>query len=242
MLLSRQGDVVSQTLSTTAGAAGAEPASADPARSLWRLAGGLALAHVVLLLAGIALAESPLFQEGTEGIQEGYVEGNMVRTMAGGMVETLGFVLLIPTLVFLSRAMGRRTEVGRWASQTALMAGIAYVAVTMAVGFPAGAAALYGAQHGLDLDTAFAINNIRIFSYFLSLSLLATHAIGVAIAARQDNMMRRWVGWGGLLTGTVLLLSVPAAGIGQQDWGTVVWLVWWIGLAVSMLRHRPQGS
>ncbi len=107
----------------------------QPTRALWRAAGGFALAHVVLMLAGIALAESPLFQDGTKGIQEGYVEGNMARTMAGGMVETLAFVLLIPALVFLARAVGRRTEVGRWAAQTALMAGMGYVAVTMAVGF-----------------------------------------------------------------------------------------------------------
>jgi hypothetical protein len=108
--------------------------------------------------------------------------------MAGGMIETLGFVLLIPALVFLARAIGRRTDIGRWAAQTALMAGMGYVAVTMAVGFPAGAASLYGAEHGLDLETAFALNNVRIFGYFLSLSLLGAHAIGLAIAARQDQV------------------------------------------------------
>ena len=219
-------------------------ASTRPAttRKLWRVAGGFALAHVVLIVAGIAQQDGPLFQEGTEGIQNGYAEGNMARTMAGGMIETLGFLLLIPALVFLARAVGRQTEAGRWAAQSALMAGIGYVAVTMAVGFPAGGAALYGAQHGLDLDTAFAINNIRIFGYFLSLALLGTHAIGLAIAARQDRIMTRWVGWGGLFTGVVLLASVPAAGIGQQDWGTLVWLVWWIGVAVCLFRHRPNAT
>ncbi|MBA2445111.1 MAG: hypothetical protein H0V49_07255 [Nocardioidaceae bacterium] len=112
-----------------------------PTTSLWRAAGGFALAHVVLILAGIGFQGGvPLFQEGTEGIQDRYVEGDMARIMAGGMIETLGFVLLIPALVFLARAIGRRTEVGRWAAQTALMAGMGYVAVTMAVGFPAGGA------------------------------------------------------------------------------------------------------
>jgi len=164
-----------------------------PARH-WRLAGGFALGHVALLLAGLALQRSPLFSEGTAGIQRSYVEGPMARTLAGGMIEVLGFLLLGPALAFLASAIGRRTTGGRWATQTALLAGMAYVAVTMAVGLPAGAAALYGAQQGLDVEAAFAINNIRIFGYFLSLSLLGLHAIGLAIAARQDQVLTRWVG------------------------------------------------
>lgn len=230
---------MSQTASRTPAIPRDRPATSAPPRTLWRVAGGFALAHVVLLVGGIALQDGPLFAEGTAGIQAGYVEGDMARTMAGGMVETLGFVLLVPALVFLAQAIGRHTATGRWAAQSALMAGVGYVAVTMAVGFPAGGAALYGAQNGLDVDTAFAINNIRIFAYFLSLALLGAHAIGLAVAARQDEVMTRWVGGGGLLTGAVLLASVPAAAVGQQDWGTLVWLVWWIGVAVGLFRHRP---
>lgn len=233
---------MSQTLPNETLTRQGEPIADSGSRTLWRAAGGFAIAHVVFILAGIALQDSPLFQEGTKGIQQGYVEGNLQHTMAGGMLEGVGFVLLIPALVFLARAIGRRTETGRWAAQTALMAGMGYVAVTMAVGFPAGAAALYGAQHDLDLDTAFAINNIRIFSYFLSMFLLGAHAIGLAIAARLDRIMTRWVGWGGLVSGAVLLASVPLTAIGQQDWGTLVWLVWWIGVAVSLLRHQPDAS
>ena len=231
---------MSNNVSTETQAATAEPTLDLAGRNLWRVAGGLALAHVVLLVLGITQQSSPLFQEGVEGIRRGYAEGNMTRTLTAGMVEVFGFVLLIPALVFLARAIGRRTEAGRWASQTALMAGMAYVAVTFAVGFPAGAAALYGAQRGLDLETAFAINNIRIFGYFLSLALLGAHAIGMAIAARQDAIMSRWLRWGGLFTGAVLVASVPAAAIGQQDWGTLVWLVWWVGLGVWLLRHRQH--
>ena len=231
---------MSTETSTAPGTATAALASSPPARRLWQLAGTFAAAHVGLLVLGIALQDSPLFQEGVAGIQRGYVEGDMAATIGGGMIESFGFVLLVPALVFLSRAIGRRTEAGRWASQTALAAGLAYIAVTMAVGLPAGAAALYGAQQGLDVDTAFAINNIRIFGYFLSLALLGAHAIGLALAARQDGVMRRWIGWGGLGTGVVLLISVPAATVGQQDWGTLVWLIWWVGVAVCLLRHRPD--
>lgn len=174
--------------------AGPEPA--DPPRRLWRLAGALALAHVVVSFGVIPLQNAPLFQEGPAGITRTYGAGHLERSVAGGILGAFGFVLLLPVLVFLARAVGRRTEAGRWAAQTGLLAGVAYVAVILAAGYPAGGAALYGTQHGLDVDTAFALNNLRVFAYFLSLFLLGLHALGVAIAARQDGWLPRWGGAG----------------------------------------------
>jgi hypothetical protein len=207
-------------------------------RRLWQIAGILAIAHVVLIPIGIALQGSPLLSDGRQGIVESYVEGDMARTFTGGVLEAFGFLLLIPVLVFLARAFGRRTEAGGWAAQTGLMCGLAYVAVTFAVGFPAGAAAMYGAQHGLDVDAAFALNNVRIFGYFLSLLLLGASTLGIAISALADGVHRRWIGGFGVVTGVALLASTPLAGIGQQDWGTLVWMVWFVGVGVLALRHR----
>ena len=167
-----------------------------------------------------------------------YVEGDLTRTFTGGILEAFGFLLLIPALVFLARAFGRRTEAGAWAAQAGLMCGLAYVAVTFAVGFPAGAAAMYGAQHGLDVDAAFALNNVRIFSYFLSLLLIGGSTLGIAISALADGVHRRWIGGFGVVTGVALLASTPLAGIGQQDWGGLVHLVWFVGVGVLLLRHR----
>lgn len=206
-------------------------------RPLWRVAGGLALAHVLLMLVGVMTSGTPTIHEGQEGIEHSYVEGSLARIFTGGYVETLAFVLLVPVLVFLGRAFGRRSEAGGWASQSAAFAGLAYVAVVVAGGFAAGAAAAWGAHHGLALEQALAINNIRNFAYFLSLALLGGHAIGLGLAARSDRVMTRWVGWGGPLVGTVLVLAVPATVAGVQDGATLVWLVWWVGLAVLMLRH-----
>ena len=118
------------------------------------------------------------------------------------------------------------------------MCGLAYVAVTFAVGFPAGAAAMYGAQHGLDVDAAFALNNVRIFCYFLSLLLIGGSTLGIAISALADGVHRRWIGGFGIVTGVALLASTPLAGIGQQDWGGLVHLVWFVGVGVLLLRHR----
>lgn len=209
---------------------------------LWQVAGALALTHVVLIPVGIALQRGPLFADGVDGITDAYVQGDLTRSFTGGVLEAFGFLLLVPALVFLARALGRRTELGGWAAQTGLMCGLAYVAVTFAVGFPAGAAAMYGAQHGLDVDAAFALNNVRIFSYFLSLLLLAGSTLGIAVSALQDGTHRRWIGGFGLATGVALLASTPLAGIGQQDWGTLVWMVWFVGVGVLLVRHRESAG
>jgi hypothetical protein len=207
-------------------------------RRLWQIAGILAIAHVVLIPIGIALQGGPLLSDGRAGIVESYVNGDLARSFTGGVLESFAFLLLIPALVFLARAFGRRTEAGGWAAQTGLMCGLAYVAVTFAVGFPAGAAAMYGAQHGLDVDAAFALNNVRIFGYFLSLLLLGGSTLGIAVSALADGVHGRWIGGFGVVTGVALLASTPLAGIGQQDWGTLVWMVWFVGVGVLALRHR----
>ena len=209
---------------------------------LWKAAGGLALGHVVLMLTGVIMMETPTVHEGQAGVEHSYVEGNLTQIFAGGYVEMIAFVLIIPVFVFLARAIGRRTEVGRWAAQTAAAAGLAYVAVVVAGGFAAGAAAAYGAKQGLDLQTVLTVNNIRNFAYFLSLALLGAHAIGLGTAALSDRTMTRWVGWGGIGTGIVLVTAVPAGSIGLQDYATLVWLVWFIGVAVCLLRHRDVES
>lgn len=209
---------------------------------LWQTAGVLGLAHVALIPIGISLQQSPLFADGVAGIQDSYVDGDFARTATGGILEAFGFLLFVPALVFLARALGRRTEAGGWAAQSGLMCGLAYVAVTFAVGFPAGAAAMYGAQHGLDVETAFALNNVRIFGYFLSLLLLAGSTLGIALSAVADGAHPRWFGGFGVVTGIALLASTPLSLVGLQDWGTLVWMVWFTGVCVLMVRHREAAA
>ena len=215
----------------------ADPAAAVPAAH-WRVAGWLALVHVVALFGGIALQDGARIGEGRDGIVRAYVEGDMARTMTGGYVELLGFVAMLPVLVFLARVVGRRTEAGRWAAQTALLAGLGYLVLTFAPGMAAGAAAMHAAQNGVDVDTAWVLNNLRVLSYVISFLFLGTHAIGLGVAALTDRRFARWIGWGGVLTGAALFVSVPLTALDLHDLGTLVWLVWWVGVAVLLLRHR----
>ena len=203
---------------------------------LWRTGGLLAGGHVLLMVTGILVQSTPSLSEGEAGILRYYTRGDMTRIFSGGYVELIGFVLLLPVVVLLATELGRRTEAGRWASTSAGAFGVGYVAMTVGSGLAPGAAALWGTHHGLDPATALVVNDVRNFAFFLGLALLGAHTLGVALAALADGWAPRTVGWGGVATGTVLLASVPLAGAGLADAATLVWIVWWVALAVTMVR------
>lgn len=213
------------------------PPAAVP-RRLWRLAGGFALVYVACFLITVVMTGQPTVHAGQEAIEHSFVDGNLTRVMTGGVVILLGFVALLPAMTFLARTVGRRTEAGRWAAQTAAAAGVLYVAIIVGSGFAPGAASLWGLHHGLDLDTVLAVNNIRNFAYFVVMPVMGAYTICVGLSALSDRILTRWVGWGGLLVGTALLLAIPAAAVGIQ-YGMPLWLLWWLGVGVSLLRHDP---
>jgi hypothetical protein len=206
---------------------------------LWRLAGILAIAHIVALFAGFSQEKSAMLTATADATKATYVEATLGRVLAGGYVESVAFVLFLPVIVFLARAIGRRSEAARWATQTALTAGICYVAITLASGMAAGAAALYGAQHGVtDGATLALVGNVRNFAYYLSLLVLGAHAIGTGIAAVLDGTMKHWVGWGGICTGILLLGGVATEGLTDTaDYAVLPWTVWFLGLGIGLIRR-----
>ena len=206
-------------------------------RRMVQVAGALGLTHVVLLLAGIGLQDSVLFSEGREGMTS-YADGSLSRSVAGGYVELIGFLIMLPVLVAVASIVGRSTSGGRWAAQTALLAGLGYVVVTFSPGMAAGAVAMHAAQNGVDVDTAWTLNNLRVISYVLSLMLLGAHAIGVGIAARADRFGTRTVGWFGIATGVVLLTAPLLLAPNLHDLTTLVWAVWWVVLCIRLLRQN----
>ena len=222
-------------------------AEADTARErdipgpLWRVAGVLVILHVVLMLAGFSQEKSVVLTDGPDTVQRVYGSGSLGRIFAGGYVEMLAFLVLLPAIIFLSRALGRRTETGRWAAQTALAAGVTYVASTVAVGLPAGAAAVYGAHHHLaDGGTIALVNDVRNFAFFISLAVLGLHALATGVSALADGVMRRWVGVGGIVVGVLMLLAMTTQGVADTvNLSSMIWMVWWLGLGISLLR-RPS--
>jgi hypothetical protein len=205
--------------------------------ALWRTAGILAIAHPILLMAGFSLERSPVLGASIADARRTLAEGSLARSMTGGYVEAFSFVLLVPTLVLVARLVGRRTEVGRWAAQSSLAAGICYVTITLATGLPAGAAAMYEAHRGGDLHTALMVVDIRTFAFFLSLLVLSVQAVGLGVAARSDGFAPRWVGIGGIVSGVLLAVGVAGAGLGLHDGASMLWMIWWVGVGICLIRN-----
>lgn len=216
--------------------AGGITSTGDITPTQWRVAGGLVLAHVVLLFAGFSQEQTPSGMTSVQSVQDSYGSGNLTRILTGGYIESLSFVVLLPALVFLARAYGTRTEGSRWAAQTSLIAGLGYAVVTLSSGMPPGAASLYGVQHGAALETALMVNNIRLFAFYLSLLLLGAQALSLGIAALLERRHPRWVGIGGIVTGVVLVLGVAGVRWGLHDLASMVWMVWFVGIGILLLR------
>lgn len=201
-----------------------------------RWAGGLALAHILLMLGAVS-QENVILEHGDTfaKIQQVYGGAPLGKTLGAGYVEALSVLVLVPAIVLLARLLGRRTELGRVAAQSFLGLGIAFVGSTLAVGFPAGAAALYAAHHGVDAGTIATVNDIRNYGFVLQLALLAAMTLALGISALADRVHTRWIGWGGVAVGSIGLVLTPFA----HNVVSMMWMIWWVGLAVVMIRRAP---
>lgn len=220
-------------LTTPSTATAPEPAS----KSLWRWAGGLALAHVVLLFAGFSQEVTVDHSTSLSDLQKTYGGASLTRVYAGGYVEALAFVVLVPALVLLARLFGRRTESGRVAAHTFLGLGLVYSAATLAVGFAPGAAALYAAHHGVDVRAIAMVNDIRNYGYVLQVAISLAMTLALGVAAVRERVMVRWAGWCGVGVGAVGLVVTPFA----HNAVGLVQTVWWVGLALLCLRAPERG-
>lgn len=201
-----------------------------------RWAGGLALAHVLLMLGAFS-QEKVAVEHGDAfaTIQQAYGEAPLGQTLLAGYVEAVAFLVLVPSIVLLARLLGRRSELGRVAAGSFLGLGVAFVGSTLAVGFPAGAAALYAAHHGVDVGTIAIVNDIRNYGFLLEVALLAAMTLALGIAALADGVHTRWIGWGGVAVGGIGLVVTPFA----HNAVSLVWMIWWVGMAVVMIRPAP---
>jgi hypothetical protein len=217
-------------------AAPASESSSTERKLLGRVAGALGLAWIVLEFA--AVTQEPLVEHATSltKLQHAYGTANLTRAFTGGYVEALAFVLVVPVIVIVARLFGRGSETTHVAAQSFLALGVAWVASTMAVGFAPGAAALYAAQHGADAHSIAMVNDIRNFSYLLQITMQGGMAVALGTAAILGRQWPRVVGWGGVVAGVAIMVGTPFA---NNTMGSL-WMLWWICLAVLLIRGRGQ--
>lgn len=223
---------MSTTTTSTQTRAAAEPGTRA---TWWRVGGGLALAHVVILFA--AITQEVLVSHGTSmaKLQDAYGGANLTRVFAAGYVEAMSFVVLTAAVVVIARIFRGGPESARLAADTFLALGIVFVAATLAVGFAPGAAALYGAQHGADIHTVAVVNDVRNYGYQLQVMIQGAMAVALGLAAILGRLLHRWVGWGGILIGAATMVGTPFANNGLG----MLWYLWWVGVAVLLIRgHR----
>lgn len=216
-----------------------EPTIPDtrPGRALWRAAGLLGLAHVVVMLGGFTL-EGVAVQHGTSParVLHDYAAVSVGRMELASYLEASAFLILVPALVLLARLFTGRTEIGRTAAASFLGLGVAFVASTLAIGFSPLTASVYAAHQGIDAQTIATINDLRNYGFVLQVALTAAMALALGIAALAARTQTVWTGWGGVLLGAGGLLVTPFA----HNPVSLAWLVWWVGVCVLCLRRSAR--
>lgn len=200
----------------------------------WRIAGGLGLAHVALMFAGLII-EGAATETSWSTVADHYRAGSFDRVYYGTYLEAMSFTLLAAALVLLSRLVGR-TEVGRVAGRTALGLGVAYVAASVTIGFSPFTAAVYGAQHGADAGAVAMVDDLRNYGFVLQVGLSMALMVALGAAALAEGVLAKWAGWGGVVAGLVGLVATPFA----HDATSMLFVVWWAGVCVLCLRGRPR--
>jgi hypothetical protein len=211
-------------------------AQATSSPALWRIAGGLSLGHIVLMLGAFAL-EQVAVEHGTSAasVLKDYAGVSVRQVELASYLEAMAFVVLMPALVLLARLFTARTETSRVAAGTFLGLGVAYVASTLAVGFPPLTASVYAAHHGVPASTIATVNDLRNYGFILQVALTAALALALGVTAIAARLHRRWVGWGGVAVGSIGLVATPFA----NNAVSMVWMIWWVGMAVLCLRGAP---
>jgi hypothetical protein len=211
-------------------------------RRLWHTAGGLLLAYVVLTFVGIAFEHSLMLGGSPREASAALVDSSLARNFTGGYIEYLATLLYLVGVLLVARLLRGEGVLGDWLSSCIAAAAAVSVAITVAVGFPAGAAAIYDGHHGVPLATVTAVNDIRNFAFFLTGGLAGIFALAVAGAVLHTGALPRWVAYTGAVSGVLSIVTIPGAGIGLMNVSTLLGFLWTAALGVAALRRKEASS
>lgn len=213
----------------------------DARRGLWRVAGTLAIAHVVTMLAGLSLQKVATVGASASAYATAYESGSLVKSMAGECLTCASFLLFLLAATLLARLVRGQAELGRWWASVPAAAGALYVAITLAVALPGVAAAVYDGHHGAPLAIVTALSDLHYFATFASMAALGTFTLALAAAARVSRALPRWIAYPGYGIGVLCLAAVPGAGTSLFDYATLLWFVWFVVTGIAALR-QARGS
>jgi hypothetical protein len=226
------------------------PTRLDPVRvdrgeaSTTRAGAGFGIAGIALTIAGFALLApaDAVHTHPAADIVAFYSEGSPAAKYAGGLVESVGLLLLLPFLVMVTGRLRGRGVAGELLAPTAMITGAAYVLFSLIPGQAAGAAALW-LGHSDDAEPAalLALNDLRAFSYYLALLCLASFLGCTGVAGLATRRLPRWVSWSAIAIGTALAVGVAVAHTGLADMVSLLALAWIVVVAVALLR-RPAAT
>jgi hypothetical protein len=203
-----------------------------------RVGAGLGLAGVVLVIAGFALvAPAGAVHTGAAAdVVAFYTEGDPTVKYAGGLIESVGLLLLLPFAAMLAARLHGPDVAGLLLAPVARATLALYVAFSLAPGQAAGAAALW-LGHSPDADPAvlLALNDLRVFSYYLALLCLASFLGTVGLAGVLSGRLPRWVAWSAVVIGSLQAAGVAAASTGAADAVSLLSLTWIVVTAVRLL-------
>lgn len=204
-----------------------------------RLGGALGLAHVVVMMSGFAIYVRYL--DPRDPLTERYAGSNEALMYLGGYVESVGLLLFLPFAAYLFRLLRSAEGPSAFGAHTALAAGVIYISQSLTPGLAAaGAATRVGHSTTSTEPMLAALDNLRNFSYYLSLLALAVFLGAVAASALTTRVLPRWLAASAAVLSALLTLGVAGAGDGWHEPAALLGLVW--VLAASVWSLRGDGS
>jgi hypothetical protein len=209
-------------------------------KTLWRVAAGLCLAYIVLMLAGYSQQHAPMPHATAAEVVATYQTGPEVKTYVGEYIALVAFLVLLAAVALLATLLRSERPASQWLARLVSAAGVTYVAVTISMAFAPAAAAFYLARHGGDPSLVNAFDKLELFGNAASIGSMGLFTIGIGAAALASGAMGRFIGFSGLAVGVWVLASVAGIGQGLIDYGQLVWMIWFVVLAGAMLRRASR--
>lgn len=213
-------------------------------RRLWTTAGTLLIAYIVLTFVGVSFEHSLMLGDKPSKATAALINSSMTKNFTGGYIEYVSTLVFLVGGLLVARLLRGSDTAGSWLSSCMTAAVTCQVAITIGVGFAAGAAAVYDGHHRASLATVTTVNDIRNFSFFLSAGLFAVFAITASAAVLSTGLLGRWVGYTGLVVGVLSVATIPAARTGFINVSTMLGFAWTVALGVAAIgrarRSRPE--